>query len=102
MYHHVVHKTLAPVIHPSKPNKSNLLRVGMNQLNCVQMDGGGVDSDGREFKSAEECGGKRWGTATPQEISVVFAGRRLLAGKLPTLYFLFFIFRFQTRKVSYA
>ncbi|KAL8482200.1 hypothetical protein ACS0TY_028378 [Phlomoides rotata] len=89
MYHHLLHKTSVHTIphnYPSVPhshlNNSKLLKVGVNPLNSLQMDGGGVDSDGRQFGSAEEMwreevGGQR----PPQEITVVLPGRRLLAEK---------------------
>ncbi|KAL8482199.1 hypothetical protein ACS0TY_028377 [Phlomoides rotata] len=89
MYHHLLHKTQVHTIphnYPSVPhshlNNSKLLKVVVNPLNSLQMDGGGVDSDGRQFGSAEEMwreevGGQR----PPQEITVVLPGRRLLAEK---------------------
>ncbi|XP_057780783.1 alpha N-terminal protein methyltransferase 1-like [Salvia miltiorrhiza] len=66
MYHLLLHRTPIPIIPESRPpHKSSLSRVGMNQLNCVQMDGGGVDSDGRQFKSAEEMWREAVGDGDP-------------------------------------
>ncbi|XP_057780161.1 alpha N-terminal protein methyltransferase 1-like [Salvia miltiorrhiza] len=66
MYHLLLHRIPIPIIPESRPpHKSSLSRVGMNQLNCVQMDGGGVDSDGRQFKSAEEMWREAVGDGDP-------------------------------------
>ncbi|KAH6782286.1 alpha amino-terminal protein methyltransferase [Perilla frutescens var. hirtella] len=68
MYNHLLQKSPIPIIpqsHQSSPHKSNLLRIGVNSLNCVQMDGGGVDSDGREFKSADEMWREEVGDGDP-------------------------------------
>ncbi|KAG6398125.1 hypothetical protein SASPL_139577 [Salvia splendens] len=66
MYHHLLHRILIPQIPPSSsPHKSNLTRVGISNLNCIQMDGGGVDSDGRAFTSAEEMWREAVGDGDP-------------------------------------
>ncbi|KAL8508276.1 hypothetical protein ACS0TY_018749 [Phlomoides rotata] len=72
MYHHLLHKTPVHIIlhnYPSVPhshlNNSKLLKVGVNPLNSLQMDGGGVDSDGRQFGSAEEMWREEVGDSDP-------------------------------------
>ncbi|XP_042025711.1 alpha N-terminal protein methyltransferase 1-like [Salvia splendens] len=66
MYHHLLHRTLIPKIPPSSsPPKSNLTRGGISKLNCIQMDVGGVDSDGRAFTSAEEMWREAVGDGDP-------------------------------------
>ncbi|KAG8385173.1 hypothetical protein BUALT_Bualt03G0014400 [Buddleja alternifolia] len=69
MYHQVMHKnpalsTFGPPSPPSLPffqlRNSRLLRV-----KCLQMEGGGTDSDGREFKSAEEMWREEVGDGDP-------------------------------------
>lgn len=64
----------------------------MNQLNCVQMDGGGVDSDGREFKSAEEMWREEVGDGDPLKKSQWYSqgvGYWQVSNELCIFFFLF-------------
>ncbi|KAI3455890.1 hypothetical protein Pfo_012553 [Paulownia fortunei] len=72
MYHHLLHKTPVHIVPPSHSSSqhshlhsSRLLRVRGHPLNCLQMDGCGVDSDGREFKNAEEMWREEVGDGDP-------------------------------------
>ncbi|CAA0832266.1 methyltransferases [Striga hermonthica] len=76
MYHHLQHKTPPPIfplslspqspaLRLSLPVYSRLLRLRVNHHSFLTMDGGGVDSDGRAFTSAEEMWREEVGDGDP-------------------------------------
>ncbi|EYU19089.1 hypothetical protein ABFS82_13G184000 [Erythranthe guttata] len=71
MYNHLLHNTLFNVVPPSRPlpphsnSENSLVRVRVKPLSCLQMDGCGLDSDGRQFKNAEEMWREEVGDGDP-------------------------------------